>query len=281
MRLDRAALSVARFYPAKCRGDTRWWTSNAILAARSMTRRLGRRIRRTWDELVEQWPGAGTFAWIDGGTRLRGDARSGRQEFGCGDIRRDDFGLTSRAESVGIISPGRHGSHGFARVARVAGRAVFTLRFDVDLGGSVRPVNCGWIPATRLQSTGSAGMIVLTAYAKMPLPSFPRKRESTIPSSQNLAPHPAPWREGSLASISAPVGLRRLWPYNPHARIPHRCCAQPSAGGNCGLARTATGASKGALDDASACRVPVRTVHMQCKAVIRFADGATELDSRN
>ena len=34
---------------------------------------------------------------------------AGDKSFGCGDIRRDDFGMTSRAESVGKISPGRTG----------------------------------------------------------------------------------------------------------------------------------------------------------------------------
>lgn len=35
---------------------------------------------------------------------------AGEESFGCADLRRDDSGLTSRAESVGIISPsGRAG----------------------------------------------------------------------------------------------------------------------------------------------------------------------------
>lgn len=34
---------------------------------------------------------------------------AGAKSFGCGDIRGGDLGLTSRAESVGMISPGHTG----------------------------------------------------------------------------------------------------------------------------------------------------------------------------
>ena len=68
----------------------------------------------------------------------------------------------------------------------------FTLRIDLDLGGSGRPENGLWIPAF-------AGMTFPAL-----LPSFPRRRESTTFGSRVLVLHLTPQREITLTVAGEP-----------------------------------------------------------------------------